>query len=54
MFRSLNGVKDMVGYRMTLNLSYDSVSGGGNSSQSCNLLDDVETSAILVFLEPNI
>ncbi len=47
---SINGVKDMVGYRKTLNLSYDldDRGGGGNSSQSCSFEDDVETSAILV------
>ena len=38
----------MMGYRNMLNLSYNSQSGGDNSSQSCNLEDDVETSSILV------
>ena len=38
----------MVGYRMTLNLSYNTLSAGENSSQSCNFEDDVETSSILV------
>ncbi len=46
--RSLNGIKDMVGYRMTLNLSYDTVGRDDNSSRSCNFEDDVETSSILV------
>lgn len=41
----MNGVKDMVGYREALNLSY---SLPGNSSDSCSSEDDVETSAILV------
>ncbi len=48
MYRSLNGIKDMVGYRMTLNLSYDTVGRDDNSSLSCNFEDDVETSSILV------
>ncbi len=47
-YRSLSGVMDMVGYRMTLNLSYNLVNGGQNSSQSCRLQDDVATSTILV------
>lgn len=37
---SINGVKDMVGYRRTLNL--------GNTTGSCGSEDDVETTAILV------
>ncbi len=47
LFRSLNGVKDMVGYRMALNLSY-TLLNQDNSSQSCGFDDDVETSSILV------
>ncbi len=40
----------MIGYRQTLNLSYQSPSMlGGNSSdvESCDSQDDVDTSAIL-------
>ena len=48
LFSSINGVKDMLGYRQALKLSYLSVSEGDNSSESCNFEDDVETSAILV------
>ena len=44
-YRLMNGIKDMVGYRATLNLSF---SLGDNSSQSCSHEDDVETGAILV------
>ncbi len=48
---SLNGVKDMVSYRMALNLSYDRVTGEGSGNvSSCNFDDSVETSAILVSL----
>ena len=49
----MNGVKDMQGYRVALNLSYV-LPDGGNSSESCDSQDDVETGAILVsisFLE---
>ena len=46
--RSMSGVKDMVGYRITLNLSYNSALDEHNSTQSCNFQDDAETSAILV------
>ena len=43
----MNGVKDMQGYRVALNLSYI-LPDGGNSSESCDSQDDVETGAILV------
>lgn len=39
----INGVKDMVGYRVSMNLS----TFGSNSSGSCYFDDDVETGAIL-------
>ena len=42
--RSINGVKDMVGFRQTLNLSYDQ--GGNGSELMCD--DDVGSGAILV------
>ena len=42
--RFINGVKDMVGYRVSMNLS----TLGSNSSESCFFNDDVETGAILV------
>ena len=41
--RAINGVKDMVGFRQTFNLSYGS---DGNETAQCE--DDVETSAVLV------
>ena len=46
---SVNGVKDMKGYRETLNIPY--IPPGANNSNetgSCNSDDDVETAAILV------
>ena len=47
--RSINGVKDMAGYRQTLNLSFmPSAEGSGNASESCDSDDSVETTAILV------
>ena len=42
--RAINGVKDMVGFRQTFNLSSDQ--GGNGSGSMCD--DDVESSAILV------
>ena len=47
---SINGVKDMKGYRQALNLSYQLPTlFGDNSSdvESCDSQDDVDTSAIL-------
>ena len=44
--RAINGVKDMVGFRQTFNLSYDQ--GGNGSELLCD--DDVGSSAILVSL----
>ena len=46
--RFMNGVKDMEGYRMTLDLQYLPPPAPGNSSKSCDSQDDVETGAILV------
>ena len=40
--RAINGVKDMVGFRQTFNLSYSD----GNETAQCE--DDVEASAVLV------
>ena len=42
--RSINGVKDMVGFRQTVNLSYDQE--GNGSELMCD--DDVGSGAILV------
>ena len=48
-FSSLNGVKDMRGYRSALNISFmPSVSELGNETESCNSEDDAGTAAILV------
>ena len=43
-YRSINGVKDMFGFRQTFNLSIDQ--GGNGSELQCD--DDVGSSAILV------
>ena len=54
-FSSLNGVKDMGGYRSALNISFmPSVSELGNETESCNSEDDAETAAILVSTVPSV
>ena len=45
-YRAINGVKDMLGFRQTFNLSIDQ--GGNESELRCD--DDVGSSAILVSL----
>lgn len=42
----MNGVKDMEGYRETVNLSWEL--GGDNDTASCDSDDGVGTGAILV------
>lgn len=49
MCSSVNGVKEMPGYRVTFNISYTlSLSSGENGTEQCSSSDDVETSALLV------